>query len=62
MKAENMIFYRNNKDSITLHNMVWLMEHAEDEYYNLEDKQALFYESVSNLYELASENGFEGNL
>lgn len=38
------------------------MEHYEDEFYNEEDKKALYYECVNALVELAGHYGLEGNL
>ncbi len=62
MREQELIVYRNFEDGDLLYDMVWLMEHYDDEYYNEEDMASLFYECVHHLIELAGEYGFHGNL
>ena len=42
--------------------MAWIMENYENEYYNKEDIEALLYECLNQLMELAVSHGFKGNL
>lgn len=62
MREQELIVYRNFEDGDLLYDMVWLMEHYDDEYYNEEDMSSLLYECVHHLIELAGEYGFHGNL
>ena len=45
-----------------LHDIAFLMEHCESEYYNKEDLVCLLFESVNQLLEMTVSHGFEGNL
>ena len=60
--ANKLMIYRNFKHKKLFDNFEWLINHAEDAYYNLEDKITLLYECVNELVELADAYGFEGNL
>ena len=62
MKTERLILYRNFKDGGLLHDMVWLMENYEDEFYNREDVAGLLYDCMHRLLEMAGKYGFYGNL
>ncbi len=62
MREQELIVYREFEDGDLLYDMAWLMEHYQDEYYNVEDMSALFYECVHKLIELAGNYGFYGNL
>ena len=62
MREQELIVYREFEDGDLLYDMAWLMEHYEDEYYNVEDMSALFYECIHKLIELAGNYGFYGNL
>lgn len=62
MREQELIVYRDFEDGELLYDMAWLMEHYEDEYYNVEDMAALFYECIHRLIELAGNYGFYGNL
>lgn len=42
--------------------MTWIMENYKSDYYNREDVEALFYECIHRLAELAESHGFRGNL
>ena len=62
MREQELILYRDFEEGELLQDMVWLMEHFEDEYYNKEDKQALCYTNIHRLLEMAGHYGFSGNL
>lgn len=62
MREQELIVYRNFEDGELLYDMAWLMEHYQDEYYNVEDMAGLFYECIHRLIELAGSYGFYGNL
>lgn len=62
MKEKELIVYRRLKNDKLLQDMAWLMSHFEDEYYNQEDKQELFYECIHAILEKAAHHGFYGNL
>lgn len=62
MRASELIVYKEFEDGQLLENMEWLMENYEDEYYNKEDKAALFYECIHALLDMAGQHGFYGNL
>ncbi len=62
MREDKLIVYREFEDGELLHDMVWLIENYQDEYYNLEDRAALFYDCIHRLIEEAGNHGFYGNL
>lgn len=54
--------YKNFKHNELFDDFEWLINNADNDYYNEEDKIALLYECVNELLELADSYGFEGNL
>lgn len=62
MRARELIVYKELEEGHLLEDMEWLMEHYEDEYYNKEDKAALFYDGIHALLDMAGQHGFYGNL
>ncbi len=62
MREQELIVYGNFDDDGILRDMVWLMEHYADDYYNQEDKAALLYDCMHRLLELSGRFGFYGNL
>ena len=64
MREQELIVYKDftQEESRILYDMVFLMEHYKDEYYNKEDLAALLYESIHSLLEMAGNHGFYGNL
>ncbi len=62
INAGKLMIYKNFKHQELFDNFEWLINNADDEYYNDEDKIALLYECVNELLELANSYGFEGNL
>lgn len=62
MREQELIVYGNFEDGDLLYDMSWLMEHYKDEFYNIEDMAALFYDCIRKLIELAGRYGFHGNL
>lgn len=57
-----LILYKQFEQGTLFHNFTWIMEHYDNQYYNKEDKEALLYDCVNELLELAVSHGFEGNL
>lgn len=62
MRAKELIIYKNLEDGKLLEDMEWLMDHYADDYYNKEDKAALFYDCIHALLDMAGHHGFYGNL
>ncbi|MBR5597489.1 MAG: ATP-binding protein [Lachnospiraceae bacterium] len=62
MREQELILYRDFEEGELLRDMVWLMEHFEDEFYNKEDKSMLCYTNIHRLLEMAGHYGFSGNL
>ena len=64
MREQELIVYKDfhKEDGSILYDMVWLMEHYKDEYYNKEDMAGLLYECIHRLLEMAGNHGFYGNL
>ncbi|MDD3403435.1 MAG: ATP-binding protein [Hespellia sp.] len=62
MRTNELMLYKNMEYGEILKDMTFLMENYENEYYNKEDLQGLFYECVNEILELSSSHGFEGNL
>lgn len=62
MREDRLIVYREFEDGKLLHDMVWLMENYQNDYYNLEDRAGLFYDCIHRLIEEAGNHGFYGNL
>ncbi len=59
---KNLILYRNFENEKLFENFTWIMENYQNEFYNKEDIQSLFYECMNGLMELAVSHGFDGNL
>ena len=63
MRENELLIYKNfGEDGQLLEDMAWLMEHYNDEYYNVDDIKALLYECMHSLLEMAGDLGFYGNL
>lgn len=62
MREKELILYRNFENGKVLHDMAWLMEHYNSEFYNREDMASLCYESISALLDMAASHGFYGNI
>ncbi len=62
MKLHELMIYRNLMDEEILHDMHFLMENVDSEYYNKEDMKALLYDCIHGILEIADSHGFEGNL
>ena len=62
MRIKELIVYRNLKQDKLLSDMAWLMEHFDDDYYNLEDREDLFFECIHTMLDKAAHHGFYGNL
>ena len=61
-RTKSLILYKEFENGTLFYNFAWIMDHYKSEYYNKEDIEALFYESLHQLMELAVSHGFEGNL
>ena len=64
MREQELIVYKDfqKDEGRILCDMVWLMEHFKDTYYNREDMAGLLYECIHRLLEMAGNHGFYGNL
>ncbi len=62
MTANDFVLYREVPEKDLFYDMLWLMEHYNDEYYNEMDLQGLMYECANRLVELSARCGFSGNL
>ncbi len=62
MKVHELMIYRNLLEDNILHDMHFLIENVENEYYNKEDMTALLYDCIHGMLEIADGHGFEGNL
>ena len=62
MRQKELIVYRKLKSDKIFNDMAWLIEHYEDEYFNYDDRQELFYECIHGIIEKAAHHGFYGNL
>ncbi|MGN1181315.1 MAG: ATP-binding protein [Suilimivivens sp.] len=64
MREQELIVYKDftEEEGRILYDMVFLMEHYKDEYYNREDLSGLLYECIHSLLEIAGNHGFYGNL
>lgn len=64
MREQELIVYKDfqKDEGRILYDMVWLMEHFKDTYYNREDMAGLLYECIHRLLEMAGNHGFYGNL
>lgn len=60
--VNQLILYKNFEYSDIFHDMTWIMENYDNEYYNTEDIKALLYECINQIVELSANHGFEGNL
>ena len=62
INPKNLILYKDFEYNELFYDFTWIMENYKNEFYNKEDIQALFYECLNRLMELAVSHGFEGNL
>lgn len=62
INAGRLMLYKNFQHQELFDNFVWLINHADNDYYNEEDKVTLLYDCVNELLELADAYGFEGDL
>ncbi len=60
--TRNLILYKNFENGTLFYDMAWIMENYRSDYYNKEDMEALFYECINRLAELAASHGFSGHL
>ena len=62
MREQDLMIYREFENGDMLFDMTWLMEHYNDDYYNREDMRALLYDCMHELFTMAGNMGFYGNL
>ncbi len=62
INAGRLMLYKNFKHQKLFDDFVWLINQADNDYYNNEDKVTLLYDCVNELLELADVYGFEGDL
>lgn len=60
--VKNLILYKEFEDGKLFYDFAWIIENYQNEYYNKEDVEALFFECLKRLMELAESHGLEGNL
>lgn len=60
--TKNLILYKEFENGKLFYDFTWIMENYQNEYYNREDVEGLFYECMKQLMELAASHGFRGNL
>lgn len=61
-KIYDFILYRNFEEDSILHDMTFVMENYNNDFYNVTDMKSLLYDQMNALLELAQQYGFEGNL
>ncbi len=62
MRESELMVFRDFEDGKLLHDMSFLMDNYDNDYYDASDKKALLFECVHSLIELAGNYGFHGNL
>lgn len=62
MRIDELVVYRGLNEDELLTDMAFLMEHFDDEYYNVEDLRGLAYQCEHELLDIAGRYGFTGNL
>lgn len=60
--TNQLILYKDFEYGTLFYDFSWIMENYDNEYYNKEDVEALLYDCMHELMELAASHGFEGNL
>lgn len=60
--TKNLILYKEFENGKLFYDFAWIIENYQNEYYNKEDIEGLFYECLKRMMELAESHGFEGNL
>lgn len=59
---KNLILYKEFENGKLFYDFTWIIENYQNEFYNKEDVEALFFECLKRLMELAESHGLEGNL
>lgn len=62
MRTNELVLYKYMDHENILKDMTFLIENAENDYYNKEDLKGLLFECLNEIIEMASSYGFEGNL
>ncbi|CUX42225.1 ATP-binding protein [Clostridium sp. C105KSO13] len=62
MRTNELMLYKNMEYGDILHDMTFLVENYNNEYYNREDLRTLFFDCINAILELSVSHGFEGNL
>ncbi|MGN0350469.1 MAG: ATP-binding protein [Roseburia sp.] len=60
--TNQLILYKDFEYGTLFYDFSWIMENYNNQYYNKEDVEALLYDCMHELMELAVSHGFEGNL
>ena len=60
MRTNELILYRYMEHEDLLRDMTFLIDNADNDYYNKEDLKSLLFENLNELIELAANYGFEG--
>ena len=59
---KNLILYKEFENGKLFYDFTWIIENYQNEFQNKEDVEALFFECLKRLMELAESHGLEGNL
>ena len=62
MRINELMIYRHMEQGQILHDVNFLMENYDNEYYNAQDLRGLLFDCVNSILEMAVSHGFEGNL
>ena len=58
LRTNQLMLYKNMEHGELLHDMTFLMENCENEYYNKEDMVGLLFECLNELLEMTASHGF----
>ena len=59
MRTNELILYRYMEHEDLLRDMTFLIDNADNDYYNKEDLKSLLFENLNELIELAANYGFD---
>lgn len=62
MRTNELMLYKNMEYGELLHDMTFLMDNFDNDFYNKEDLKGLLYGCINSLLEICVSHGFEGNL
>ena len=62
MRTNELMLYKHMENGQILHDMTFLMENYDNDYYNMEDMKGLLFDAVNEILEMAVSHGFDGDL